>query len=143
MTRLSIFENPLLLGFDHVERMADRMNSERGDGYPPYNIVQLGKTGFRISLAVAGFGRDELNISLDDHQLTIDGKQSGDDGGAVYLHRGIAAREFRRQFLLADGLEVTDASLEAGLLHIDLARPEPESTTRTIDIRQAPTQAQE
>ena len=136
MTRLSIFENPLLLGFDHVERMADRINSDRGDGYPPYNIVQLGETGFRISLAVAGFARDELAVSLDDHQLNIEGKGSGDDGGAVYLHRGIAAREFRRQFLLADGLEVTDASLEAGLLHIDLARPEPHSTTRSIEIRQ-------
>lgn len=136
MTRLSIFENPLLLGFDHVERMAERMTSERGDGYPPYNIVQLGETGFRISLAVAGFARDELAVSLDDHQLTVEGKQSGDDAGAVYLHRGIAAREFRRQFLLADGLEVRDASLDAGLLHIDLARPEPEITTRTIEIRQ-------
>lgn len=136
MTRLSIFENPLLLGFDHVERMADRINSDRGDGYPPYNIVQLGETGFRISLAVAGFARDELAVSLDDHQLNIEGKGSGDDDGAVYLHRGIAAREFRRQFLLADGLEVTDASLEAGLLHIDLARPEPHSTTRSIEIRQ-------
>ena len=136
MTRLSIFENPLLLGFDHVERMADRINSDRGDGYPPYNIVQLGETGFRISLAVAGFARDELAVSLDDHQLNIEGKGSGDVDGAVYLHRGIAAREFRRQFLLADGLEVTDASLEAGLLHIDLARPEPHSTTRSIEIRQ-------
>jgi HSP20 family molecular chaperone IbpA len=136
MTRLSIVENPLLLGFDHVERVADRMDSKRGEGYPPYNIVQLGETGFRISLAVAGCARGELAISLDDHQLTIEGKQSGNDGGAVYLHRGIAAREFRHQFLLADGLEVTDASLEAGLLHINLARSEPESTTRTIEIRQ-------
>ena len=136
MTRLSIFDSPMLLGFDHVELMIERMSSSGGDGYPPYNIVQLGERGFRVSLAVAGFSRDELSISLDDRQLLIEGKQSADDDGAVYFHHGIAARPFRRQFLLADGLEVTGASLEAGLLHIDLARPEPQNTMRSIEIRQ-------
>ena len=133
MTRLSLFNSPLLLGFDQVERMLDRVGKAGAEGYPPYNIEQIGEQGLRITLAVAGFREDDLAIQVEDNQLLVRGKQAQDDG-RVYLHRGIAARQFQRSFILAEGLEVTGARLERGLLHIDLVRPQPESRVRTVKI---------
>lgn len=133
MTRLSLFNSPLLLGFDHLERMLDRAGKSGAEGYPPYNIEQIGETGLRITLAVAGFREDELSVQIEDNQLVIRGKQAQDDG-RVYLHRGIAVRQFQRSFILAEGLEVTGARLEHGLLHVDLVRPQPESRVRTVKI---------
>lgn len=133
MTRLSVFNSPLLLGFDHLERMLDRVGKSSAEGYPPYNIEQVGENGLRITLAVAGFREDDLAVQVEDNQLLIRGKQAADDS-RVYLHRGIAARQFQRSFILAEGLEVTGARLEHGLLHIDLVRPAPESRVRTVKI---------
>jgi HSP20 family molecular chaperone IbpA len=133
VTRLSLFNSPLLLGFDHVERMLDRVGKSGAEGYPPYNIEQIGEQGLRITLAVAGFREDELAIQVEDNQLLIRGKQTPDDG-RIFLHRGIAARQFQRSFILAEGLEVTGARLEHGLLHIELVRPQPESRVRTVKI---------
>jgi len=133
MTRLSVFNSPLLLGFDHVERMLDRVGKTASEGYPPYNIEQIGERGLRITLAVAGFREDELAVHVEDNQLTIRGKQTAEDG-RVYLHRGIAARQFQRSFVLAEGLEITGARLEHGLLHVELLRPAPESRVRTVKI---------
>ena len=134
MTRLSVFNSPLLLGFDHFERMLDRVAKTAADGYPPYNIEQIGDNRLNITLAVAGFNGDDLDVSIEDNQLTVRGKQE-DDPERLYLHRGIAARQFVRSFVLAEGIEVTGASLDNGLLSIDLARPEPENQRRTIEIR--------
>lgn len=133
MTRLGLFNSPLLLGFDHVERMLDRVGKAASEGYPPYNIEQLGENGLRITLAVAGFAEHELSITVEDNQLAIRGKQAQEEG-RVFLHRGIAARQFQRSFILAEGLEVTGAKLEHGLLHIDLLRPAPENRVRTVKI---------
>ncbi len=133
MTRLSAFNSPLLLGFDHLERMLDRVGKSSAEGYPPYNIEQIGENGLRITLAVAGFRDDDLSVQVEDNQLTIRGKQAADDS-RVFLHRGIAARQFQRSFILAEGLEVTAARLEHGLLHIDLLRPAPESRVRNVKI---------
>lgn len=132
-TRLSIFDSPLFLGFDHFEKTADRMRKSAGEGYPPYNIEQIGETGLRITLAVAGFTMDDLDIELEKNQLSIRGKQT-EEAGRIYLHRGIAARQFMRSFVLADGIEVLGAYLDSGLLHIDMNRIEPESTARKIKI---------
>jgi HSP20 family molecular chaperone IbpA len=134
MTRLSLLNSPFLLGFEQVERTLDRIAKTSGEGYPPYNIEQTSENGLRITLAVAGFGRDELSIQLEDNQLVIRGKQQ-DDQDRVYLHRGIAARQFQRSFVLVDGIEVVGADLDNGLLHIDLKRPVPESRVRTIEIK--------
>jgi HSP20 family molecular chaperone IbpA len=139
MTRVSLFSSPLLLGFDGLERMLDRASKTNGDGYPPYNIERLGPSAdhperLRITLAVAGFARDELEVTLEENQLVCRGKQK-DDESKAYLHRGIAARQFQRAFVLADGMKVTGAALEDGLLKIDLERPEPERIVRRIDIR--------
>ena len=136
MTRLSIFDSPLLLGFDHLERMLDRISRASTDGYPPYNIEQAGDNRLRITLAVAGFTADELSVTIEDNQLVIHGKLH-DDAERTYLHRGIAARQFQRTFVLAEGIEVVDATLDNGLLHVDLVRPTPETRTRTIEIRTA------
>ena len=133
MSRLSLFNSPLLLGFEHFERALDRVNKVSSDGYPPYNIEQLGENELRITLAVAGFTMADLTITIEDNQLVIRGKQT-DDGERVYLHRGIAARQFQRAFLLADGMEVLGADLANGLLSIDLVRPEPDRIVRKIDI---------
>ena len=135
-TRVSLFNSPLLLGFEHFERALDRVNKAAGDGYPPYNIEQLSEDSLRITLAVAGFTMDDLSITIEDNQLVIRGKQT-DDGQRVYLHRGIAARQFQRSFVLAEGIEVSGAALDNGLLHIDLLRPEVESRVRTIEINGA------
>ena len=133
MSRLSLFNSPLLLGFDHFERALDRVSKGSSDGYPPYNIEQLGENALRITLAVAGFSMADLSITVEDNQLVIRGRQS-DDKTRQYLHRGIAARQFQRTFLIAEGMEVTGADLSNGLLSIDLARPEPERIVRKIDI---------
>jgi HSP20 family molecular chaperone IbpA len=134
MSRLSLFNSPLLLGFDHFERALDRVSKISSDGYPPYNIEQLGENCLRITLAVAGFTIGDLSITIEDNQLVIRGKQA-DDTQRVYLHRGIAARQFQRSFILAEGIEVSDARLDNGLLHIDLVRPEAESRVRTVEIK--------
>ena len=133
MSRLSLFNSPLLLGFDQVERALDRVSKVSSDGYPPYNIEQIGADALRITLAVAGFNMDDLSITVEDNQLVVRGKQS-DDAHRVYLHRGIAARQFQRSFVLADGMEVLGADLKSGLLSIDLARPQSERGVRTISI---------
>ncbi|MFA5592875.1 MAG: Hsp20 family protein [Micavibrio sp.] len=132
-TRLSIFDSPLFLGFDQFEKTVDRMRKSASEGYPPYNIEQTGENGLRITLAVAGFSMDDLDIEVEKNQLTVRGRQS-DDGERLYLHRGIAARQFQRGFVLADGIEVSGAQLDNGLLHIDMTRLEPESTARKIPI---------
>ncbi len=134
MTRLSLFNSPLLLGFDHFERTIERVAKASADGYPPYNIERLDDDRLRITLAVAGFGLDDLEILLEDSQLTIRGKQA-EAGDRVYLHRGIAARQFQRTFVIAEGIEVAGALLDKGLLHVDLVRPRPKHAARVIDIK--------
>jgi HSP20 family molecular chaperone IbpA len=134
MSRLSLFNNPLLLGFDEFERTLDRIAKHGAEGYPPYNIEQIGENGLRITLAVAGFSLDDLVLGLEGNQLVVRGKQS-DEEGRVYIHRGIAARQFQRSFVLADGIEVLGAALDNGLLHVDLARPQPEPKARRIEIK--------
>jgi len=140
MPRSPQLSSPLLLGFDDIERVLDRLAKAPGDGYPPYNIERIANTNgksqgevLRITLAVAGFTRANLDITLEDSQLTIRGRQD-DDKGRTYLHRGIAARQFQRTFVLADGMEVAAASLDNGLLAIDLVRPQPERLIRKIEI---------
>ena len=134
MTRLSLFNSPLLLGFDQFERAVDRVSKAASDGYPPYNVEQLGENRLRITLAVAGFTEADLSVQIEDRQLVIRGKQA-DEQHRVYLHRGIAARQFQRSFVLAEGIQITGATLERGLLHIDLERPVVEPEVRTIKIR--------
>jgi HSP20 family molecular chaperone IbpA len=136
MTRLSLFNSPLLLGFDHFERTLDRIAKAGAEGYPPYNIEQIGDDRLRITLAVAGFGLDDLEIQIEDSQLTVKGRQK-DDPDRVYLYRGIAARQFQRSFVLAEGIEVTSATLDNGLLSVDLQRPKAVSTVRTVPISKA------
>jgi len=134
MNRTVYFNSPFLLGFEHLERLLERTAKSAGDGYPPYNIEQSGEDKLRITLAVAGFGREELNVTVEDRQLLIRGKQSeGNDRN--FLHRGIAARQFQRAFVLAEGIEVVGASLENGLLAIDLERPKSNTIVRTIEIK--------
>ena len=132
MSRVSMFNSPLLLGFDQLERTLDRL-AKNAEGYPPYNIERIGENGLRITLAVAGFTGDGLVIELVENQLTVRGNPA-DEGDRVYLHRGIAARQFQRAFMLADGIEVTGARLDNGLLSIDLMRPVLEPRIRTIRI---------
>jgi HSP20 family molecular chaperone IbpA len=141
MARLSLFNSPLLLGFDHIERVLDSVAKSSSDGYPPYNIEQTGENSLRITLAVAGFARDDLNVSVEDNQLIIRGRQGEPEAGRVFLHRGIAARQFHRRFVMAEGIEVVGATTENGLLHIDLQRPEPTVRTRTVEIRSGDTDA--
>ena len=138
MSRFAGFDNPLLLGFEHFERILDRVAKTSGEGYPPYNIEQIGDNGLRITLAVAGFSVDDLNVSVEDNQLVIRGRNSDDETGRVFLHRGIAARQFQRSFVLAEGIEITGAALDNGLLHIDLHRKTLEPEVRTIKIECAP-----
>ena len=131
-----MFASPLFLGFDHLEQMLERASKSSSDGYPPYNIEQIGPGGLRITLAVAGFTMGDLQITQEDNQLVIRGRQADDSADRVFLHRGIAARQFQRAFVLAEGIEVRSAWLDNGLLHIDLARPQPETRVRTIAINQ-------
>ncbi|MGD1935706.1 MAG: Hsp20 family protein [Candidatus Phaeomarinobacter sp.] len=141
MARVTPFTHPLLLGFDGLEQLLDRVGRLSNDGYPPFNIEQTspdeGEDGgvhrFRITLAVAGFTRDELSVTVEGNELIIKGKQA-DDEDRAFLHRGIAARQFVRVFVLADGLDVETADLENGLLSIDLVKPEPSQTARRIEI---------
>jgi HSP20 family molecular chaperone IbpA len=137
MSRVPSLSSPFLLGFDEIERALDRV-AKASDGYPPYNIERVARENgkperLRITLAVAGFNRDELDITVEESQLVIRGRQQ-DDKTRQYLHRGIAARQFQRTFVLADGMEVLAADLKNGLLSIDLVRPEPERMVRTIAI---------
>ena len=136
MTRLSPFNSPLLLGFEHLEQILERVSKTSNDGYPPYNILQVENDRLRISLAVAGFTEEELSVTVEQNQLHIHGRQQ-DDPDAVYLHRGIAARRFHRTFLLAETIEVDTAALDNGLLNIDLVQPEPAQTVRTVEIRRS------
>jgi HSP20 family molecular chaperone IbpA len=133
MSRSPVFGSPLFLGFDHLEQMLDRV-AKNADGYPPYNIEQIGANRLRITLAVAGFSMDDLQITQEDNQLVIRGRQKDDTEGRVFLHRGIAARQFQRAFVLAEGIEVEGAWLDNGLLHVDLQRPQPEVRVKTIQI---------
>ncbi len=135
-TRISLFDSPLFLGFDHFERTLDRIKKTASEGYPPYNIEQVGDDGLRITLAVAGFTMDDLDVQVENNQLQIRGKQA-DDESKVFLHRGIAARQFQKTFVLADGIEIIGAALDNGLLHIEMKRVEPESTARRIEIAAA------
>jgi len=134
MTRMSLFDSPLLLGFDHFERTLDQLAKAGGDGYPPYNIEQVGDDQLRISIAVAGFSLDDLSVTVEDNQLVVRGKR-GEEDARVYLHRGIAARQFQRAFVLADGIDISAASLDNGLLNIDLLRPRIETTVRKVEIK--------
>ena len=134
MTRLSLFNSPFLLGFDDLERALDRVSKSSSDGYPPYNIERVGENDIRITLAVAGFARDQLSVSIEDTQLVIRGRQI-DDPDREFLHRGIAARQFQRSFVLAEGIEIVGAELDNGLLHINVKRPVVETQTRTIEIK--------
>jgi len=134
MSRLSLFSSPLLLGFDQFERALDRVSKATADGYPPYNVEQIGENALRLTLAVAGFKPEELSVHLEDNQLVIRGKQT-DETDRVYLHRGIAARQFQRSFVLADGIEVVGAALDNGLLNIDLRRRAAEGMVRAIEIK--------
>ena len=134
MTRVSFASHPFLLGFEQLDRLVERTVKTGNEGYPPYNIEQRDENSYRITLAVAGFGEDDLAITVEDSQLVIRGKQQPDDEGRVFLHRGIAARQFQRSFVLADGVEVAGADLENGLLHVDLIRAEPEAVIRKIEI---------
>jgi HSP20 family molecular chaperone IbpA len=133
MSRVSMFNSPLLLGFDQLERTLDRL-AKNAEGYPPYNIERIGENGLRITLAVAGFTTGDLVIELVENQLAVRGKQTDEETDRVFLHRGIAARQFQRAFMLADGIEVTGARLDNGLLSIDLVRPTSEPRIRTIRI---------
>lgn len=133
MTKISLATHPFLLGFDQLERLAERA-AKGAEGYPPYNIEHQGPDGFRITLAVAGFSDDDLSITLEDRQLVIRGRQTEPAEDRVFLHRGIASRAFQRSFVLADGVEVIAAGLENGLLNIDLHRSVPDSIVQTIPI---------
>lgn len=139
MSRVSLFNSPLLLGFDNLEQVLDRAGKNAGDGYPPYNIERLPAENdsgelFRITLAIAGFTPEQVDLTLENNQLVVQGKQV-EDKPRTYLHRGIAAREFRRTFVLAAGIEVLGAELRNGLLSIDLSRPKPERQARQIEIK--------
>ena len=137
MSRLSVFNSPLVLGFDHFERLLERANKASADGYPPYNIEQIGENGLRITLAVAGFAEDDLSVSVEDNQLVIRGQKTEDESDRVFLHRGIASRQFQRSFVLAEGIEVKGATLDNGLLHVDLERIVPDHEVRHINISRA------
>lgn len=134
--RLPPFSSPLMLGFEHFERMFERAARLSGDGYPPYNIERIGDNSLRITLAVAGFSENDLSITLEENQLIIRGRREEDEG-RIFLHRGIAARQFQKNFILAEGIEVKKAVLDSGLLHIELKRLELEKRIRTIRISPA------
>ncbi|MFQ3184416.1 MAG: HSP20 family molecular chaperone IbpA [Octadecabacter sp.] len=135
MTKLTLGTHPFLLGFEELERLVERTAKSGNDGYPPYNIEQSSTTSYRITLAVAGFSDDELAITVEDNQLVIRGRQCDDIEGRVFLHRGIAGRQFQRSFVLAEGVDVGEAITENGLLHVDLTRTVPDSVVQTINIR--------
>ena len=140
--RLALFDSPLFLGFDHFEQTFDRIKKSSGEGYPPYNIEQIGENGLRITLAVAGFSMEDLDVEIEHNQLTIRGQISEDSSDRIFLHRGIAGRQFQRSFVLADGIEVRGAALDNGLLHIDMERIVPESAAKKIKINNVSAKAQ-
>ena len=135
MTKLTLGSYPHLLGFEQLERLLERTAKSSNEGYPPFNIEQTSECAYRITLAVAGFAEEDLSITVEDRQLVIRGRQRDDSEGRVFLHRGIAARQFQRSFVLADGVEVGEALMENGLLHVDLARSVPETVVQTINIK--------
>lgn len=135
MTKLALGTHPFLLGFEQLERLVERTAKTGNDGYPPYNIEQASENSYRITLAVAGFAMADLSITVEDNALVIRGRQVDDAEGCVFLHRGIAARQFQRSFVLADGVDVGEAIMENGLLHVDLNRSVPERVVQTVIIR--------
>lgn len=124
-----------MLGFEQLERLLERSAKSGNEGYPPYNIEQTSDRSYRITLAVAGFAQNDLSITVEDRQLVIRGRQSDDSDGRIFLHRGLAARQFQRMFVLAEGVEVGEAIMENGLLHVDLTRAVPETVVQTINIK--------
>lgn len=137
MARASFASHPFLLGFEQLDRLVERTVKAGADGYPPFNIEQCGDDRFRITLAVAGFAEDDLSITVEEAHLVIRGKREEDEDGRLFLHRGIAGRQFQRSFVLADRMEVETAELANGLLHITLVRPKPDSVVQTIAISTA------
>jgi HSP20 family molecular chaperone IbpA len=134
MTKAGFGAHPFLLGFEQLERLVERTAKTASEGYPPYNIERLDENRYRITLAVAGFSESDLSLTVEDRQLVIRGRQDEADAGRVFLHRGIAARQFQRSFVLADGVEVSGATIENGLLHVDLTRAVPDTIVQTIPI---------
>ncbi|CUH89309.1 16 kDa heat shock protein A [Phaeobacter sp. CECT 5382] len=135
MSKLTLGSYPHMLGFEQLERLLERSAKSGNEGYPPYNIEQTSDFSYRITLAVAGFAEEDLSITVEDRQLVIRGRQGEDSEGRVFLHRGIAARQFQRMFVLADGVDVGEAVMENGLLHVDLTRSRPETVVQTINIK--------
>lgn len=135
MSKLTLASYPHMLGFEQLERLLERSAKSGNEGYPPYNIEQTSERSYRITLAVAGFAQDDLSITVEDRQLVIRGRQNDDSEGRVFLHRGIASRQFQRMFVLADGVDVGEAIIENGLLHVDLTRAAPDAVVQTINIR--------
>jgi HSP20 family molecular chaperone IbpA len=135
MTKLTLGSYPHMLGFEQLERLLERTAKSGNEGYPPFNIEQTSDRSYRITLAVAGFAEEDLSITVEDRQLVIRGRQNDDGETRIFLHRGIAARQFQRSFVLADGVEVGEALMENGLLHVDLTRAKPEKVVQTIKIR--------
>ena len=137
MTKVGLGSHPFFLGFEQLERLMERTVKSENNGYPPFNIEQTSANSYRITLAVAGFAEDDLSITVEDRQLMIRGRQGEEDDGRIFLHRGIAARQFQRSFVLADGVDVGEALMENGLLHIDLTQTQPETVVQTIKIQKA------
>ncbi len=135
MTKLALGTHPFLLGFEQLERLVERTAKSGNDGYPPYNIEQTSENSYRITLAVAGFAQADLAITVEDSSLVIRGRQEDDSEGRIFLHRGIAARQFQRSFVLAEGVDVGEAVMENGLLHVDLTRAVPDRVIQTIAIK--------
>ena len=135
MNRMSIFNSPFLLGFDQFERTIDRISKLSSDSYPPYNIEQISQNSLRITVAVAGFKKNELDVSLEGNQLQIRGNKKDDDRERIFIHRGIATRQFQRNFVLADGIEVKEASMDDGLLFVDLTQPINNDQSVKIEIK--------
>ena len=137
MSKLTLGSHPFFVGFEQLERLVERTAKSGNDGYPPYNIEQTSELSYRITLAVAGFAEEDLSITVEDRQLVIRGRQEDDGSERVFLHRGIAARQFQKSFVLADAVEVAGATLANGLLHVDLRRSEPETVVQTIAINRS------
>ena len=135
MTKLTLASYPHMLGFEQLERVLERAAKGGNEGYPPFNIEQTSDFSYRITLAVAGFSQNDLSITVEDRQLVIRGRQRDDSDDRVFLHRGIAARQFQRSFVLADGVEIGEAVMENGLLHVDLTQAKPETVVQTIKIK--------
>ena len=135
MTKLSLGAYPHMLGFEQLERLLERTAKSGNEGYPPFNIEQTSQPSYRITLAVAGFSEDDLSITVEDRQLVIKGQQRDDTADRIFLHRGIAARQFQRSFVLAEGVDVGDAIIENGLLYVDLTQNLPETGVQTIKIK--------